>query len=532
MSIEIDVSVEDLIEGRAHIEFPLPAILNLCHWAGAPWADRKPKAHLHPLQVEVLAHRERELIVHGASRLGKSVLGGCEILIALHSLGTKTGVFAHRWDHVAHEFQYVNKGIRRLYHAHPGAVVRNIFRNQGANQQYHAEMSWGSFAKGFSTGSDEGAAALGQEFTHIVLGEGSKIHRNIRERMLQRAIDGALMNQAYPREDIGRFFIFTTPSGYEGCAAFRVDQIRKAHDGDLHALEYGNVPWIETCWVRQANILENPAYDSAAYYAAKRSLSEAAFREQYQGEMVHKSGRVYEEFDEDTQIRRDPDPSLIAGMKLAIGVDTGSYFGAVLVGLDKNEDLWWLREVYTQKKDIDHSCAKVREKFLPFMREHFNCESWTDAAKTIKLLYIDPASQHKLEVKKRLEMTVRIPHRRDGGWDLLPTIDMLRHKMMLGKFAITRQCTWALDQMRKYVWKETRTPGAKDPVIREPRKDYDHVLDAARIASIPLLEYGPIVAPARPLTLAEAQEEAHKDLFWGDLKRQMRRPRSITGEVW
>lgn len=529
---EVTITLDDIREGRAHVEWPLEAALNLCHWAGAPWAGRAPHAHLHGLQVEVLAHRERELIVHGASRLGKSVLGGCEILIALHTLGAKIGVFAHRWDHCAHEMQYPNRGLRALYGDTPGAVVRNIHRNQGANQQYHQEMSWGSFAKGFSTGSDEGGAALGQEFTSIVLGEGSKIHRSVRERMLQRAIDGALMNQLYPREDIGRIFIFTTPSGYEGCAAYRVDQIRKDNDGDLRALNYGKVPWIETCWIRQANILENPAYDRKVYYAAKKALNEAAFREQYAGEMVHKSGRVYAEFDEDVMIQRDPDPATIAGMKLAIGVDTGAYFGAVLVGLDKQGNLWVLREVYTQKKDIDVSCKAIRTKFLPFMREHFRCETWEQAAKTIKYLYIDPASQHKIEVKKRLGMTIRHPHRRDGDWDLIPTIDILRGHMTLGKFFITRTCTWTLDQMRKYVWKETRTPGAKDPVIREPRKDYDHVLDAIRIASIPLLQLGPTVAPAAPLTLAEAQEAAFQDRFWGDMKRQMRKPPGIREEVW
>jgi hypothetical protein len=521
MSATVKITVADLREGRAYIRFPLAAKLNLCHWAGAPWAERKPNAWLHGLQVEVLARKEREKIVHGASRLGKSVLGGCDIIIGLHTHNARVGVFAHRWDHVAHEFRYAHVGVKNIYRGHPGAIKTNIFRNQGSNQQYHIATSWNSIAKGHSAGSDDGAAALGQEFTLVVLGEGSHISAWIRQRVLQRAIDGALMNQQFPREDIGRLCIYTTPKSFEGCSAARVDQIRKEY-GNQNALEYGKAPWPDTCWIREAAISENPAYDLRALKAAQKALDPAAFEEQYLGKMVFRSGRIYEEFTELMTVE-EPSEHQLSEMSFAIGIDTGAYFGAVLLGLDRDRELWVLSEVYTQKKDIDYSCAAVKAGFAAFFKRTTGISDWDQIAKRVKYLYIDPASQHKIEVSNRLGMTPRHPNRREGTFELLPTIDYMRHMMTLSKFWISKRCTWTLDQIRKYVWKETRSPGSKEPVIREPKKDYDHLMDAMRFGAVPLIQRGPAEEEPEPMTLKQAQAAQLRDCGWGAMKREMHR---------
>lgn len=516
----VSVTVEDLRTGRAHIHWPLHAKLNLLHWAGAPWADRAPDACLHGLQVEVLHRKERELIVHGASRLGKSVLGGCFTILAAMTFGAKVGVMAHRWDHVAHEWQYVDKGMRALFRGAMLALPRCMFRNSGNNQQYHLKTVWGSEARGHSTASDDGSAALGREFTHIILGEGSHVARRIREDRLQRGLDGALMNQRYPREDIGRFFIFTTPKGYEGCAAFRVEQIRKDCEGNIHGREYGRAPWKETCWVREAIAIENPAYDKEAFEAARRTLSAAAFQEQYMGKMVYKTGRVYEEFDEDHNVVPLPPAERIRGMRLALGVDTGACFGAVLLGLDEDENLWVLDEVYTEQKDIDTSTAQVNAMIDGFFRAHFGFDDAKMARIRIESMFVDPASQHKIELRNRVGMQPLNPWRRQGAFDLLPTIDQLRSHMALGRFRVATRCVNTIDQLRRYVWKETTILGSKEKAIREPRKDYDHLCDAMRFGAIPLMERGAL-EDAPVLTLEQAQKAANRSLFFGDMQSQM-----------
>lgn len=512
----VKLTIGDLVAGRAYIRFPLAAKLNLAHWAGAPWADRNEDAFLHALQVEVLAHKERELIVHGASRLGKSVLGGVEILLALHSLGAKVGVFAARWSHVAHEFQYAHAGIKKLYGQHPGAIPRNMYRDQGNNQQYHIVTAWNAIARGFSTADNDGAAALGQEFTHIVLGEGSHISPWVRQRVLQRAIDGALMNQRFPREDIGRMFVFTTPKSFEGCAAHRVDQIRKDF-GTQRACEYGLVDWPDTVWIREAAISENPAYDLRAMEAARKQLDPAAFAEQYLGLMVFRSGRVYEEFEESMVV--DP-PEDWRGMRLALGIDTGANAAGVLVGVDPEGVLWVLADSYLQKRDIDVVCERIKAMVCAATGL-----DWDKARAVLKHCYPDPSSQYKQEIRNRTRLGIRHPNRREGAFELLPTIDQMRALMANGRFKIVKHCTATLDQIRKYVWKETKIAGAGGQVdIREPKKVDDHCLDAMRYAAIPTVEMGALPEPeGPPLTLQEAQERQFRDAFWGDMKRRMKR---------
>jgi hypothetical protein len=529
---QVRVSVEDLRNGNAYIRWPLEAKLNLCHWGGAPWADRKPEAHLHALQCEVLARPERELIVHGASRLGKSVLGGCEILIGLHTLGAKVAVFAHRWDHVAHEFQYAYRGIRAIYKENLGAWTRLMYRNQGNNQAYEAEAIWGSKAKGASISADDGAAALGHEFTHIILGEGSHVTQWLRERVLQRAIDSALSNQKFHREDLGRLFIFTTPKQFAGCSAARVDNIRKDY-GDLRALNYGKVPWKETCWVREASLAENPAFDASIMEAAKKNLDYAAYAEQYLGQMIFRSGRIFDEF-EDEMLCLDPPAPAYDRMRLCLGIDTGAYFGAVLMGIDDNSHVWVLDEVYTEKKDIDISCELIRGKFTAYWNLVTGDKvDWPTLAAHIKYCYVDPASQHKTEIKNRLGLTIRHPIA-EGAWEILPTIDMVKSKMRDGEFHITKRCTWLTDQIHKYIWKEVKQPHSDQTAIKEPRKIYDHLCDAMRIGAVPLMKMGPMPAAKVILTIEQARRQENHDMVFGELERDMERgrPRTMEDDLW
>lgn len=126
---KLRVSPSDIVEQRAFIRVSPEAKVKLCHLAGAPWWDKDENAKLSKLQVEVLGRPEREKIVHGGSRLGKSVLGGCEGIIEAMLPHSKTAIVAARYDHVAHEFQYVHQGMRKLFEGVPQAFVRLVFRS-------------------------------------------------------------------------------------------------------------------------------------------------------------------------------------------------------------------------------------------------------------------------------------------------------------------------------------------------------------------------------------------------------------------
>jgi hypothetical protein len=127
---------------------------------------------------------------------------------------------AARYDHVAHEFQYIYQGMRELFKDHPQAFQRLIFRHSQNYHDYDCHTVWGSRVRGFSTDSDDGAALLGQAFTRMILGEGSHITQDILEKKAMRAIDGALMKRGDGIEtETGYLSIYTTPKGHEGCSA-------------------------------------------------------------------------------------------------------------------------------------------------------------------------------------------------------------------------------------------------------------------------------------------------------------------------
>lgn len=498
---------------------------------GAPWVDRNQTAHLHGLQAEALARRERLRILHGGSGLGKSILGGCEIALEAMLPGTKTGVVAARYDHVAHEFEYAFNGLRKLFWRRLQAFPRFMYRNAGNNRVYEIDSVWGSRVRGFSTESDEGASLLGQEFTKVVVGEGSHISKDIYEKRIARALDRSLMNRT-PGSEAGTLVTYTTPKGYEGFTAEEVERVRKAGKGDLTVFELGRVDWASTVWIRESSVLENPAYSRATFAARRAMMGKTAFEEQWLGRMTFKTGLIYPEFDADRMTHPLPAPEDLRSMRLFVGIDTGAYFGAVLLGLRPDGTGAQLGEVYTQKVKIDDSAAEVRAMVVDCLSAAFAVDDYASLATRIDRWVVDPASQHKLELIDLLGLpTISTPTRSQGHFDLLPTIDIVRRLFISGKLTIADSCTWTIDQLRKYTWKTSRIQGAKDPVIREPRKDYDHLLDALRFAAVPLFEEGPLEEAQDPVSWAEAWERDRKRAVFGPLREALENAQH-KGRVW
>lgn len=539
MPAEIRVSFDDVVEGRAYIRLPFISKLLLCHWAGAPWFDRDPKAFLHGLQVEVLAHREREQIVHGASRLGKSVLGGCRAICEIILPRRSLAVGASRYDHVAHEWQYLYRGMRRLFRGYYQAFKRLIFKHQQAYHDYDCDTIWGSRARGISTDSDEGAQFLGSEYTTVILGEGSHIATDILEKKIMRATDGALMKRTDgTQSESGFLYIFTTPKGHEGCSASEWDRVMKQTRRQPEQLHYGNAPFAQTVWLREANILENPAYDRDVFDARRKSISRAAFEEQYLGKMTFASGRVFAEWKEERHTRPFPPADYIRECRLGVGIDTGAKFGAVLAAVGKDNAKWILGNVYTEQMMIDDNCIAVHDMVVETLGPIFGVDNFELLKERVDLWMVDPSSQHKLEIIDRLDVVLGTPMAstvstdRRGTLELLPSIDVLRAWFAADELWIADGCDDYIDQLRKYVWKQTKAVGTKSaPVIREPKKDYDHLIDAGRFILLPLADAGPLEEPPPPLTLADAWNNRRKEQLHGPLREILKRAEE-KGGMW
>jgi hypothetical protein len=171
---------------------------------------------------------------------------------------------------------------------------------------------------------------------------------------------------------------------------------------------------------------------------------------------------------------------------------------------------------------IDTSTAELQEDILAALAPAFPNAEWPQIRDRIERFVVDPASQHKLEIIDLLELdTISTPTRGQGKFDLLPTIDIVRLMFKEDRLFFSNELTWTVDQMRKYVWKQTKTSGSKDPVIREPRKDYDHLMDALRFAAVPLDEDGPYEEEPPTTSWVEEWENNRKRRFWGPLKEMM-----------
>lgn len=521
------LSFRHVAERKAYVHLSGEARIRLCHKAGAPWAERAPDARLSKFQQETLRRRERHLIVHGGSRLGKSVLGGCFGVIEFMLPSSFTAFVAGRYEHVNDEFKYLAKGLKTLFGDQKHAFTRFVHRAQTNYYAFDVESIWGARAVGYSVDVDEGEVLLGKEFSRVICGEGSRINPEVGETRIKRAIDGRLMNNPLGQET-GYLTIFTTPSGYDGLSSFEWDRVDKRTKGKLEKAHYGRAPFAESYWLLEASVLNNPAYDRKVYEARKREAEEsgdtAAFDEQYRGLRTYATGRVYREFKDSRARVPLPDPDLIRTMRLGVGIDTGACFGAVLVGLDRSRNLWWLGDVYTEKRHVRDSCADTRRMIETILGPVFDTADYSVLCDAIDIWVIDPASQSKLEVSEYLgDVPFQHPARGKGKFELLPTIDAIREVMHEDRFFLVDTCTSTWDQIRKYTWKRTRT-GDKNKllVVREPNKGNDHCLDAGRLVSVPMMELGPREEPAVVVPWNQAHQESMRASVWGPLNKMLR----------
>lgn len=530
----LTLSLQDVISRRAYLRVGGEAKIKLLQKAGAPWADRDPLADLSEFQKEVLKRRERHLIVHGGSRLGKSVLGGglgiCELMLP----HTFTAFIAGRYEHVNDEWKHFAAGLKRLFGEQPFAFTTWVHKHKQNYYAFEVETVWGSRAVGYAVDVDSGEVLLGKEFSRVIVGEGSRVNPEVGETRIKRALDGRLMNNKL-REESGYLTMFTTPDGYEGLSSHEWDRIETKTKGDLSAVHYGRVPFAETYWLREASVLENPAYDTTVFDARKREAEAAgdtaAFEEQYLGLRTYASGRVFREFMETKHRVNMPPPELIRRMRLGIGIDTGACFGAILAGLDKERKLWWLGEVYLEKRHIRDCCADVRTMVVDVLGPVYDSADFNELAPAIDIWVADPASQVKVELSEYLgDIAIEHPARGQGKFEQLPTIDQLREMMHDNKFHLVHDLAKTHEQIKKWVWKRTKTgERQKLLVVREPVKGNDHCLDAGRFVSIPLMELGPQDEPPVIVSFSQSYSDALRQSAWSPLRKIMEEAEEAGG---
>ena len=536
----VKVEPEAFLDGSVYLRWEFRSKLALADMAGAPWSDKNPKASVrkHREQMRFLSHRERIKVLQGGSRLGKSVLGAIDLLIAFLTPFSKAAIVASMYEQVDAEWRYFDRGLKKLFMNHPGVFTHYVYKNTANYHAFGADAIWGASARGYSTSEGEGDVLMGKEFTHMVLGEGAKIPITIFDTKMWRGLNSALMNYDKTHRESGFLSIYTTADELNGVSSHLWDRALAATNHDTRKLAYGKVNFAESMFFRESDVLANPDYDKKAYEAAKKILTAEAFDEQFRGKRGLRSGRVYEEY-KPALHKVDAskfDWRLLRRMRLFVGFDTGTSFAAILVGLDQDGIYWILGEACTTKKHIDIAAEKVKEMLVRTVGRAFDLETYEQVLHCIHGWKVDPASEVKIELRKALKLggdedggnyvgpSLTLPTRFGGGKFLLnPTIDIMKGLFSSNKIRVLDNLPQWHEEVGKYQWaKKKAGPGMI--VEQKPIEAHDHALDAARFALVPLGLAGPIRAAEQAAALisrlgpgSDPHHELHK---WQAISKQ------------
>lgn len=443
-------------------------------------------------------------------------------------------VVAGNYKHVGHEAKYMVAGLQRLFATAPRGLIRAVCTSRGNYHDYGVETMWKSVMKGYSTDYEDGAALLGNEFTRAVIGEGSHVPKHVFDKKLLRAIDGATMNGG-DRRGSGKLSIYTTPKEFEGCSAAEWERVMKQTKKRPEMYHCRNVPFANSVWIRESNILENPHYSRKVYEHRKATMDKVAFGEQYGGLMQYATGRVLRSFDDARHVTEGAlDPDYIRRCRLAVGIDTGAYTGMVLAAIGPDSKLHVMAETYTEQRTIWHTLDEFGDVLVQTLRPAFQTDSLDLIRPHIDTWVIDPASQHKAEIMEYWPVVVSTPAATIGGkLELIPSLEEMDKWFLEDSLFVNDDCPMLLDMIRKYVWKTVKAGGgraaASAPVVKEPRKDYDHLIDAARFAAVTLVADGPRLEPPKVATFAQQWESEQIKIAGGPVKDWLEKARRQGG---
>lgn len=547
----VDISLADVAGGTAQVALPKEAKIKLLHTAGAPWSESNPAARLSELQKRYLGKEERFLWLGGGSGLGKSVLGGSFGLCGLMIPGYRVAIVGDTYDLAWAEFEYVYQGFMRLFGDWAARTCVNV--NTQTQHQMLIETLWGSLCRVYSLDRDEGQAALGKEFDLIIIGEASKVRHEIYEKKLLRALDRRIKRYGHIYRT-GRCVGFTTPDGHLGVSSAicdRVDEITEGHPERLHV---GACNWLESTYIEEgATVLENPDYPIEIYEARKRDLSPEAFAEQYEGKRTRKSGLVLSNFTEEDCCKPFPSSREIQRMRFGVGMDTGNFFGAVLVGLDQQSRVWALGDVLGERLSARANAQDLRVEICERLAPHLGLtcpqrgrgsSSAYDLAiralfeesikDRIELWFIDSNSQAKEDFEEALDVGLQ--------WEKLPlhgTLTELNDWFATGELVLVDdliRLPWEIARYRWGIYKKNPELSMKkseqDPIQRN-----DHCIDGLRFIARQIRKLGPMEGEPAPVTLEQAFAQQLYHQVAGHLYDKLRTASqgdggNFTAEFW
>lgn len=538
------ITPQDLADKRAFIHLDGEAKIKLAHLGGAPFTD-DPKHTLHDVQKDFLMRQEREQILHGGSRLGKSVLGGISGSAQITIPGQRVAIIADTYDHCYHEFDYARQMFDNLFGEEATTIYD--FLHHGNVHKMQIDTIWDSTLQVFSVGNDYLDSILGTEWDMVIAGEGSKIAPEIIRLKVWRALTGrAKIDTRGFRRLTGFLLVFTTPDGEFGYPNYEIERINKVTRGHPEQFQLGAkrynyetqawevTPWEESVYIRTASVLENPAYSREEVEAAAARLGRdsAAFQEQYMGRVVRRTGVILNRFNQDKHRVNMPSQEHLKTMRFAVGIDFGKNFGAVLIGLDRKNCFYVLGEVFNVEKLTSEDATAIKRMCISILGPLYGMEGvsprevdidlqWREVQKAIDLIYVDAAGQQKDDIQHYLGFPIGYT----GGLDVVASLNLLNELFGDNKLFLENSLFTLPDEIKNLVWKPTKRGIGGEGSKEEPHGQR-HVCDALRYGIIPLAQLGSLGTEEKSYDFFEAYARSQLDdvtrkaIYGEELKRE------------
>jgi phage terminase large subunit len=213
---------------------------------------------------------------------------------------------------------------------------------------------------------------------------------------------------------------------------------------------------------------ENPGNGEDYIDRMRRAYGEGSiyWRQEVEGDYTVFEGLVYGSFDRETQIAGPPALSTLT--RVVAGVDWGwTAPGAiVVVGLDAEDRLWVLEEVYQTGKPVEWWIERAEE-----LRDRWRVERF----------FCDPSDPENIAVFRTNHLRAeKAPNA------VIPGIMAVGSRVDTRRLFVAPSCENVIREMGLYCWKERKGEAVPD----EPEKVNDHAMDALRYGAIEFYRTG------------------------------------------
>lgn len=405
----------------------------------------------HEGQLKFHRSRARFRLLCAGSRFGKTLAGAMEITWYMLHPGVRIWTIGPTYQHANKEFRIVCENMEKL-----GAPISRKIENVNAGtlllELDLSEPSDPPDVKRAKKSTLEGKSwkepesLLGEEVDMICLSEGAKCSKMIWERYARARIGSRL----------GRVIIPTTPAGMDDFLYPLFFEPAMKGDPDY--------------WCGQYAVGDNPHHSKEDIEQARRTLDPDLFAEQYLGQFVHFSGKVFKDFRRDKHTLEPFDiPKHWPRWR---GVDPGSTdpFACIWMTVSDDGDYIIYREHYFTKQILSWHAERIKRE---------------SDGEHVEYTVIDPSSrQRKLDSGSSVFMQLAEQgiHCIDGTRDRDGRINRIAEFLKLDdatgrpRLFVFRSCPNTIGEFEKFAWAEPKADGRNLHGKTEDKND--HALDA------------------------------------------------------